>query len=285
MKILCLYVRHGTRNYAEAPAVLDDWYARHGLLGHRTLWVIDNALPTGTPPSRSPAVVVRAGDNRAWEFSAWEKALREVREESADFTHVHFVTSAFNTLYTRYLEHFNAGMLDYVTARNACLGHLDSYDRPVAVGDQYSESWIRTCFFFLPFAVALKLPKWAAYTDPADFFTGPASTQFRASAPVAPDYQQRIRAWLEGEEIGGHSWHSPIAPGSEEIARFQRKTLAIVNEHQCAISLRKLGVPLVDFCWLHTQGPRPHSEIAEPPSEREQLIVRRRILGIPEPTT
>jgi hypothetical protein len=283
MKILCLYVRHGTQNYANAPAVLDDWYARHGLLDRRTLWVIDNALPPETPPIAQAGITVRAGDNRAWEFSAWEKTLREVGATAANYTHVHFVTSAFHTLYTRYLEHFNAGMLEYVTARNACLGHIDSYDLPVAINGNYSTSWIRTCFFFLPLRVALTLPKWAVYAEPADFFTDPASTTFRASAPISPDYQRRIRAWLQGKEIGGHKWHSPIVRGSDEIARFQRKTLAIVNEHQLAISLRKLGVPLVDFCWLHSQG-SSYAEMPEPPCEREQLTVRRRILGIPEAT-
>jgi len=282
VRILCLYVRHGTGQYPEAPGVLDRWYDAHGLLEQRTLWIIDNALPADTPPQElAPGVTLRPGDNRAWEFSAWARALREAATEAADHTVVHFVTSAFHTLYTGYLGHFHAGMLDYVAARGACLGHIDHYDRPITLSGQASAAWVRTCFFFLPMTLARQVQPWAAHTDPTQFFTDPGDTRFRNDAPITPDHQTRIRTWLEGREVGGHTWHSPVGPG--EAARFQQKTLAIVNEHSLAVTLRRLGIPLVDYCWLHEQRAVSASQIPAPPSETEQLRLRRRILGIPEP--
>ncbi len=109
MKILCLFVRHGPSKYPEALNVLDRWYEKHGLLGQRTLWIVDNALPGGmAPQALSRTVILRAGDNSAWEFSAWARAMREITgEESASYDFVHCVTSAFGTLYNRYLEHFS----------------------------------------------------------------------------------------------------------------------------------------------------------------------------------
>jgi len=280
-RILCLYVRHGAEQYQNALPVLDAWYESHGMLAQRTLWIIDNSLHADAVPQvLAPSIELRAGDNTAWEFSAWAKAMRELREESSRYDIVHFVTSAFNTLYTRYLEHFRPDMLAYALTQHACLGHIDSYDRPIELVGAKSESWIRTCFFFLPYEDATRIAPWAAFSEPHLFFKNVDTTEFREDAPFSTDYQRRIRTWLEGNEVGGHTWHSPIAPGEAE--RFRKKTLAIVNEHHLSIVLRRLNVPLVDYCWLHTSGDLPGAPYPEPPPELQQLKVRRRVLGIPE---
>lgn len=284
MKILCLFIRHGTAAYPKALTLLDRWYENHGLIDQRTLWVIDNQLPPEMAPQLlGNGATLHAGDNRAWEFTAWERALREVRQDKTDYDIVHFVTSAFNTLYTGYLEHFHKAMLDYVIERNVCLGHIDSYDRPVGLAGRFSAAWIRTCFFFLPLALARRIEPWAAFTETSQFFAAPTTTPFRDDAPLSVDYQERVRVWLEGQEVGGHTWHSPILSGEAEAARFQRKTLAIVNEHNLSITLRRQEIPLVDFCWLNSRRGTPVSSIEDPPKEAVQLKVRRCILGIPEP--
>lgn len=283
MKILCLFVRHGIEKHAGAREVLDQWYAQHGLLGNRTLWTIDNALPSDTPPARQPdGGWLLAGDNRAWEFSAWARALHQPALAVEGYDVIHLVTSAFNTLYTRYLEHFDPAMLHEVTRRQLYLGHIDSYERPVEFAGQASAHWIRTCFVFLPTALARRVQHWAAYTDPTTVFADPDTTSFRPDAPLSPDYQARIRGWLQGREIGGHTWHSPIGSAPAEVRRFQWKTLAILNEHSLAVRLRSMGVPLADFCWMHTTL-REAGKLPEAvPPENDQLRVRRRILGIPE---
>lgn len=283
VKILCLFVRHGTQQYPEALSTLDQWYERHGLTDRRTLWIIDNALAGSRPPEHlTPRTVLRSGDNRGWEFSAWSLALRQAAESAETYDLVHFVTSAFNTLYTEYLQHFDPGMLTYALARNICLGHIDSYPAPVQLGAATSQSWVRTCFFFLPWIAARPLSPWVAYEDPTRFFVSPTSRQFRLDAPLSREYQASITAWLEGREIGGHTWHSPVRDSTQENARFQQKTLAILNEHQLAISLRSAGIALADFCWLYALRATPLAQIPDPLPEQAQLKIRRKILGIPE---
>ena len=282
MKILCLFIRHGSEKYPEALAVLNQWYERHGLLNQRTLWIIDNALPADQPPKLlAPQVILRPGDNQAWEFSAWARALRNARDERIEYDVVHFVTSAFNTLYTAYLGHFCAEMLPYVSTHNVYLGHIDSYDQPVELAGSSSRFWIRTCFFFLPAGVASRIATWAAFTDPEDIFASPESTEFRPDAQLSPDYQRRVRIWLEGQDVGGHTWHSPIGSGPGEVGRFQKKTLAILNEHHFSITLRMQSVPLVDFCWLWSQRHEIGFRQITAPAEIAQLAIRRRILGMP----
>ena len=281
MRVLCLFVRNGTTKYPEALTVLDQWYAQHGLLDQRTLWVIDNDLPPNfAPRTIAPGVILRSGDNSAWEFSAWARTLREMGPEVSKHDVVHFVTSAFNTLYTRYLEHFHPGMLEYLNAHRVCLGHIDSYDQPVELAGHSSQAWIRTCFFFLPTNVARGIETWAAFTESNRIFPHADSTDFRNDAPLSQNYRQRIRVWLEGQDVGGHTWHSPIRTGWKEARRFQKKTLAILNEHNFAITLRKMRVPLVDYCWLWSLRQTPYSGPGVA-AESDQLAIRRRILGIP----
>ncbi len=283
MKILCLFVRHGPSAYPESVDLLNQWYAKHGLTEQRTLWIIDNALDPGrAPEGLGPHALLRAGDNRAWEFSAWDQALRQARAERVPFDVVHFVTSAFNTLYTGYLDHFHSDMLAEVVSRKICLGHVDSYTAPVRLEESESQTWVRTCFFFLGRSALDSLPPFAAYANPAIFFSDPASREFRPTAPLSANYQQLLTAWLEGQEMGGHRWHSPVQRGLPETKRFQGKVLAILNEHKLAINLRRAGIPLVDFCWLHSMCNSPTTAFAALPVELDQLKIRRRILGMPD---
>ena len=283
MKILCLFVRHGTEKYPEALTVLDQWYERHGLMGRRTLWIIDNAMDSLRRPEISPAgALLRPGDNQAWEFSAWDAALAQVMAGTERWDLIHFVTSAFNTLYTGYLDHFCPEMLDYTLARNVCLGHIDSHRQPMQLEEFLSAAWVRTCFFFLPQSAIPRVKPWAAYSDPGRFFPSPQSREFRADAPLSPAFQAHIKAWLEGQEIGWHKWHSPVRGGGAENVRFQLKTLAILNEHRLAITLRQAGIRLVDFCWLFSLRHTPWADAMDPPVEQDQLAIRRRILGFQE---
>ena len=281
MNILCLFVRHGTTAYPDSLSVLDRWYEKHGLLDQRTLWILDNALPADAPTLQilQQGVVLRPGDNRAWEFSTWERAIIEAKAEGTNYDVVHFVTSAFNTLYTTYLDHFFAAMLDYVIERSVCLGHIDGYNMRVRLADTTSQAWIRTCFFFLPWSRVATISPWASYSDPTFIFVDPSSRQFRADAPIDENYQSSIASWLEGGSIGGHTWHTPVSHGLEENIRFQRKTLAILNEHRLAITLRKAGIRLVDFCWLHSFRASPVLVISDAPAEVDQMKIRRNLLG------
>ena len=282
MKILCLLVRHGTTAYPSALPDLDAWYDRHQLLGQRELWVIDNARPPAAPPEAlGPRTQLRSGDNAAWEFSAWTRALAEARAERVTFDAVHCVTSAFRTLYTGYLADFAPWMLAYATTWNACLGHIDALTGPARTGDDPMPAWIRTAFFFLPRTVVDRCASFATWREPDRLFAGPGERDFRPEAGIPVIHARSIRDWLEGREIGGHVWHSPIGAGPEENARFQHKAMAILNERHLSAQLVRLGVPLVDLAWLHSFAGRPLPEVPGPADLAQQLAVRRRRLGIP----
>jgi hypothetical protein len=262
---------------------LEAWYECHGAGLEVTLWVLDNSLPPDSAPRRAGARTwIRAGDNRAWEFSAWARGLREAEAEGVAYDVVHFVTSSFKTLYTGYLDHFSPPMLEIVLQRGVGLGHIDGHPRGFLLEDRPFATWIRTCFFFLPRSKALAVTEWARFRETDRLFARPDAATFRPDAPLSPVYREHLAAWLTGVEIGGHRWHSPVGSSEAEIRRFQSKALAIINEHRLSLRLREIGVPLVDFCWLHLQGVATTPAMPWIVAENEQLVVRRRHLGIPE---
>ncbi|HVU16362.1 MAG TPA: hypothetical protein VHD32_05535 [Candidatus Didemnitutus sp.] len=279
MKILCLFVRFGEDHHAGSLDVLNAWYERHGLREARTLWIVDNALAPDTPPrALGPRDWLRAGDNSAWEFSAWERALREAEGEPFDL--VHFVTSSFNTLYTGYLGHFRPEMLQAVNTRRVCLGHIDGHPSGFELGGRHFDRWLRTCFFFLNRRDALAVRTWVAFGQADLLFASSGTIEFRREAPLSEAYRRHVTAWLRGAEIGGHRWHSPVAGGTGEVRRFQSKALAITNEHALSLTLRDAGLALADLCWLHLQ-PAPANPSARVAPEKEQVEARNRFLGIP----
>lgn len=271
MRILCLFVRYGTEAYPDALDHLDLWYERQGLLRQRTLWIIDNQLPPETPAIRIDAQrYLLPGDNSAWEFTAWGRAMNMLGTDIQQFDVIHFVTSAFNTLYRAYLNHFSPGLLPLLVEHNLCLGHMDRYNTDIRIGESASHTWIRTGFFLLPARTAALVSPWAAYTTPSPFFSDEQSRTFRTDAPISLNYQEHIQKWLTGREIGGHNWHSPVSAGPEETRRFQLKAVSIVNEHALSIRLRALGVRLVDFCWLWAT----HPSVWPSPSDDDQIEAR-----------
>src|SRR5262245_1651579 len=104
-RVLTVFVRAGTMTYPQAEQNLDALFARR-LAGHsRDVVVVDNLLPPGVH-EQSPERVVIGGDNSSWEFSAVDVAVNHLGADLWSYDLVNVVTSAFEQLYTAYLERF-----------------------------------------------------------------------------------------------------------------------------------------------------------------------------------
>ncbi len=54
-----------------------------------------------------------------------------------------------------------------------------------------------------------------------------------------------------GNDIGqGVNWHTRIALDDENLPEFERKAMAILNEHLLGIRLRAAGCRTIDVTWL-----------------------------------
>jgi len=251
MRILVLFARHGTERYPESLSDLDGFYQAHLPSARRDVVVVDNA--GGVEASEAPGVI--AGSNRSWEFSAWDEGLASVGDLLGDYDLVHLVTSAFRTLYVRYIERLDLRVLQLVAGRRAAVGHIDRYDEPIELMGHTSQSWLRSSFVFVPPAELVALGSLVGVTDASRFFSGDARNPFRATAPLSENYRQFIRGWLTGEGTGqGTKWHSRFALSPTTLPLFESKALAILNEHMLAIRLRLQGCELVDATWLATRA-------------------------------
>lgn len=262
MKILCLFLQHGAERYPLAFSSLREWYRDTLPEVACDYWIIDNSLAGAGPfPAPAESVALVAGENSSGEFSGWEKFLREHTDLLSGYDLVHFVTSAFQQNYVRYLRHVNAAMLQVAATTRLCLGHLDYYEMPVRLGSNYSASWIRTCFFFMSPSTVATISDWVYCREPDLVFS--SGMDFRANGFIDDAYCERISGWLAGGPQQGVIYHSPAV----EIAGFRRKTVAIINEHGFSVSLRRAGIALLDFgfAWLAGTSAYPARLLAATP--------------------
>jgi hypothetical protein len=250
MRILTVLARHGVEKYSSAEEDIQALFDRQLPDVQRGVIVVDNALPIEVVEQARGRTLL-GGDNSLREFTAFDRALAWAGPGLSDYDLVHFATSAFNTLYTRYLDCFTPAVLAAAARRNACVGHIDCYNQPVRVRSFLSQHWIRTCFFFLRPVDLRALGSMVSIADRSQFFSGDPSSPFRSSAPLCPTYRQYIVDWLTGGDIGqGVKWHSTLALTAEALPSFEQKALCILNEQMLGIRLRALGCPLVDVTWL-----------------------------------
>jgi hypothetical protein len=265
MRILTLFARHGSAKYTDALDELRVFYRRRLPSVSHDLLVVDNALAEehGQEPSEDRVI---AGSNRFWEFSAWDEGLAKVGQRVWDYDLVHLVTSAFRTLYTRYIDRFEELMLESIAGRGAALGHIDYYNEPVVVLGNRAQAWIRTSFVFLPPAELATLGSLVCVNRPEELFSGDPEHPFRKDAPLSENYRQYILDWLTGPGTGqGVIWHSRFEVTSETLPHFQAKVLAMLNEQMLAVRLRRQGCALVDATWLATQAARRNLSAALKP--------------------
>src|SRR5262245_7780412 len=150
MRILTLFVRHGTEKYKDADQRMDELFRRRLPKIERKTIIIDNQLVSRDPESHDDRTEVISGNNENWEFSGWDQAIRHVGRELASYDFVHFATSAYEQLYSRYLERLTEPMLECAAASEVSIGHIDCFNEPVLLFGYVSQHWLRSSFFFVP---------------------------------------------------------------------------------------------------------------------------------------
>jgi hypothetical protein len=264
MRILTLFVRHGSAKYGQALSELDAFYQRRLPTVTRDTLIVDNA--PGAPAGQEGSVELIQGSNRSWEFSAWDEGLAHLGPRSWSYDLVHLVTSAFGELYTRYIERFDPPLLEQIAGRGAATGHIDYYGEPVEVLGYTGQSWVRSAFFFIPPAELQTLGSLVTIDDRRRFFSGDPRAPFRPDAPLSEQYQRYIHDWLTGAGTGqGVTWHSRFELDAKTLPFYENKALAMLNEQLLAIRLRWQGCELVDTTWLAT-------ELARRKQSREKLL-------------
>src|SRR5262245_46325612 len=192
MRVLTILLRYGTDQYAACEEEITDIFRRRMPGIERDVVVVDNALPSKLI-EHTPQRYLLGGDNSAREFTGFDCGLRFVGSRIWQYDLVHFATSAFNTLYTDYLDRFDEPLLALVARHPVAVGHIDCYNEPVEVVGFRLQHWLRSCFFFMRPGEALTLGSFASLTDGRRFFSGDPGQPFRHDAPTSADYRRHHR--------------------------------------------------------------------------------------------
>ncbi|WP_218510136.1 hypothetical protein [Variovorax sp. dw_308] len=251
MKILTLLARHGIAKYADALPQIDALFARQMPDVAHECVVADNSLPLGHEEVLVGGTRLIGASNEAWEFSAWDSAVKYVGDRLHEYDYVHLATSAFRQLYVKYLDRFDSRMLCLARGRAAAIGHVDYYNEPVVLLGQRCQSWLRTSFVMLAPAELALLGSFVSVRGGEGFFSGRPQSPFLDTAPVSPGYRRNILGWLTGDGTGQDTeWHSRFRLDDSSLPYFESKALAIFNEQMLSNRLRAQGCAVVDATWL-----------------------------------
>src|SRR5262245_27290379 len=130
MRVLSIFVRHGTAEYTRAEQRLSTIFERQLPAVARDTVVVDTALPLRVFEEQ-PGRVLIGGDNMDWEFSGFESGIAHVGDEIFNYDLVNFATSALAQLYAGYLDRFDGNALAAIVDRPLCLGHIDCYNESI----------------------------------------------------------------------------------------------------------------------------------------------------------
>lgn len=251
LRIATVLVGHERQVYLEKARKIDALLSATVPNAVREMVIVDNARPRIEFERVDESTVIVGGDNSLREFSAWDRGLAQLERTRSNPDLVHFATSAYDALYSSYLECFDARLLAASLAARAVVGHVDYYDDPVEVVGRASQPWLRTSYFFVPMEAVRAIRSMVSFEDPGALFTGDPARPFRQDAPVCERYQGYILSWLTGDGTGqGVVWHSRFDLTKETLPTFEAKAMAIVNEHLLSVRLREAGYPVVDVSWL-----------------------------------
>lgn len=254
MRISTVLVGHERPAYLEALEKIEAFFAdKMPDAIHRSV-VVDNDRPRHEFERLGEGRMLIGGDNSLREFSAWDRGIAYLDRMRENPHFVHLATSAFDSLYTQYLDRFGSTLLEAAYRARAIVGHIDYYNEPIEVLDHTSQQWIRTSFFFVPAEVLHALGSVVSFDRSEQLFSDDPAEPFLPDAPISKRYRELIVSWLTGEGTGqGVVWHSRFTLCEDTLPLFRAKALAIVNEHLLSVRMRALGYPIVDVSWLAGQ--------------------------------
>ena len=225
-RILSILARYGAAQSAGAEETIATLFERQMPHVDRTTIIVDNALPRDLIKDDVHSMLL-GGDNRAREFSAFDRAVEFAGSRIWSYDLVHFATSAFNTLYIAYLDRFDTDLLRTVAGEPVCLGHIDCYNEPVEVASFIAQHWVRSCFFFLAPADVMALGSFVSLPPDWPLFSGDCASPFRADAPLSAGYRRYITDWLTGHGLGqGVEWHSRFTLSREMLPGWHPEAYA-----------------------------------------------------------
>ncbi len=192
-----------------------------------------------------------SGDNRSWEFSAFDRGIDYARRHPFDEDLFLFVTDAYMAYGSEFLELIDREVVAASVAWQACFGIVDAFPELVEFEGRSYSDWLRTSFIFVPASSLPFIEPIAFPIDRGEVFGGTPEMPFREEASLSPRLRQYIMDWLVDDDQGPRllqdQWHSKFRLDRKTYPFFEAKALAILREQALAMRLRDNHVPVFDF--------------------------------------
>jgi len=216
-----------------------------------TVVVVDNATEGDWSHPVSRALIHVGGDNRSWEFSAFDRGVEWLARDRRRADVYAFATDALLAYGDAFLEFIDPEVVDWPLLATACVGWMDSFGEECRILDYADLVWMRSSLLLMPHAVVEKVGPMAWPLDDAAIFGDSWREPFRPDAPVSPNLRRRLLGWLttSGDDGSGPepAWHSRFELGADTFGFFKSKVNSILREHLLSARLRELGVPCYDL--------------------------------------
>jgi len=244
-KLVVLFAQYGNEQYPDAHKDLDNFLKdincskQKIIIDNKTACDYDYVFPNGN--------IYIQGDNSAWEFSAWDKGLKYVKDLNVEYDAILFVNSSFMNSRIKGIGGNPKTVINNESIR-LCIEDNKAIFPWLTTGDKYFKldnndvsSWYRTnCFLLnknhinvLQFIQTYDI----IYLD--KFINKEISDNyFKADAPMNKILKDFI-IWRLTE-----SWHNPIDI-KESWSLFKMKTLGYFNEFGLTARLRNCKINVI----------------------------------------
>ncbi len=248
-RLAVIFVQHERHKYPRAlPRLIEAISALHEV--EALYVVVDNAKPGDWSHQVSAALFHIGGDNRSWEFSAFDRGARWLESQSWSADLLLFATDALLAYGDEFLQWVDERVIDACLSLSACVGWIDSFMESSKILDLDYDSWIRTSLMFMPVAVEQQLGSLAWPLDDGVLFGHGPEQPFHPDAPISANLQANLLSWLTSEADDGQLddvWHSQFPLNQETFPRFKDKAKAILREHLLSARLLSLEIPCFDL--------------------------------------
>jgi hypothetical protein len=213
--------------------------------------VVDNREEGGWAHQVSRRLHHIGGDNRAWEFSAFDRGVDWIATQGFEPEVYAFVTDAFLRYGDEYLDLVDVNVIDWCVQLGACIGWVDSFMESCTVLGLQNDSWLRTSFVFLPKSAVGRVSPLAVPLDDAEIFGATSQEPFQPEAPISNNLRGLILEWLtanQGSDLRGDDvWHSRFELNDETYDFFKDKARALLREQLLSARIRNARIAAYDY--------------------------------------
>ena len=249
LRVGCVFVRWEP---VRADQAFHKLRSRLQSLSHDVAFCVVDNRDQEAPSRREGDVLYIAGDNRRREFSAWDRGIAALREQSDGGIEVWVLANdRYEAVESPLVGHITDASISAVWQGHGLAGRVDAYPRRVSINDAVLDRWVCTALMVVADDVLRAVEPLAHATDEVidhavDAVRAKSGTA--TATPMDPQHVAYLREWLTGQggALPTHWYRSadPAAAGDQEA---RSKLASILDEQGLSVRVRRAGHALASL--------------------------------------